>query len=117
VFELLLTLLQRGRTALHYSSDGGHPEVDEFLVAQGFGVNAVDKVGSLPMSESVFSPIDVAQGGWTPLHWAASSNHVPVIEILVRVGADMGLRNRVSTWGLWNEGYGLELTPRGCRVD
>jgi len=50
VFELLLTLLQFGRTALHYSSGGGHLEIVEFLVAQGFGVNAVINVGSLPMS-------------------------------------------------------------------
>jgi uncharacterized protein len=78
----------RSRTLLHVATDWpgnfrNGPEVVRVLVSAGADVNA-RSVG--PHEE-------------TPLHWAASSNDVPVLDALIDAGADIEARGAVIGGG------------------
>ena len=41
------------------------------------------------------------QYGWTPLHWASYNNHTDTMSALLQGGADVNIRNHVSTKQSW----------------
>lgn len=74
--ELLESLDDNGRTALHLAALGGHAEVMDFLLVNGANPDAADKQGL------------------TPLFFAGYRGHADIVERLLDAGADV---SRAST--------------------
>jgi len=78
----------RGRTPLHFASDGGSREMIAFLIANGADVKATDPDGS------------------TPLHWAAWAGQADAARALIAAGADPNARNGRGADALESAFYG-----------
>jgi hypothetical protein len=79
---------ETGNTVLHFSSANGHADLLSALLTQLKG-------GAEIPAGTAFSPL-INHGnkeGNTPLHWAAYQGHLPVVKILLGVGADMWAKN------------------------
>jgi ankyrin repeat protein len=101
-----------GQTALMYAARAGHADIVAALLAAGARPDMATKVGQAPRfiapnSVAGFGfgvgiirggvPADrgrrePAQGGMTPLHYAARHNHVEVIKQLLKAGARVDAR-------------------------
>ena len=66
-----------GRTAVMYASSGPFPQTVELLIQSGAQVNRIDTVE-----------------GWTALMVAAAEGHQPVVEVLLRHGADIEITDQ-----------------------
>jgi ankyrin repeat protein len=66
-----------GKTALHFASEWGNPEIVRLLLAAGADANAV---------------LDSANEGVTALHLAAEGGHVEVVQLLLKAGASVSAR-------------------------
>jgi len=64
-----------GRTPLHEAAAGGHPGIEQALVAKGANVSVADNRGD------------------TPIHMAAAAGSEPLVRLLVQTGADINIRN------------------------
>ncbi|PNH09548.1 Ankyrin repeat domain-containing protein [Tetrabaena socialis] len=108
-----------GTTALHWASDKGHTEVVELLLRVGADVAAKSKSGVTPQQmvarefAEIYQPVNVAavnmiqdtatleplateynKNGTTALHWASDKGHTEVVELLLRVGADVAAKSK-----------------------
>ena len=101
-----------GQTALMYAARAGHADIVAALLAAGAQPNVATKVGDAPAfippnSQAGFGfgvgilrggvPADrgrrePAQGGMTPLHYAARHDHVEVAKLLLQAGARINAR-------------------------
>jgi ankyrin repeat protein len=96
---------ERGWTALHSASRGGHKEVVAFLISTGARTNSRDDYGMMPldwacenghvgvvrvllkhMGAHVLS--ETHGGGTTALHWAVGKGHDVIVRLLLLAGAD-----------------------------
>jgi glycerophosphodiester phosphodiesterase len=66
-----------GETALHLAAQFGHEECAKILLE-----GTDDQKADIEILESIYS--------WTPLHVAAVDGHLPVVELLIAAGADLG---------------------------
>jgi ankyrin repeat protein len=66
-----------GRTAVMYASSGPFPQTVELLIQSGAQVNRIDTAE-----------------GWTALMVAAAEGHQPVVEVLLRHGADIEITDQ-----------------------
>jgi len=66
-----------GRTALIYASSGPFPQTVKLLIDRDADVNLVD-----------------SDEGWTALMLAAAEGHQPVVEVLLRAGANSDTRDK-----------------------
>ncbi len=73
--EELKTKTSCGETGIHFAAKNGHTHIIDFLVNKG-----------LIVDERTIS-------NWTPLHTAVESNHLAVVECLLKHGADMQVLN------------------------
>ena len=86
-----------GGTPLHYAVAGGHEDIVSLLLNEGSPINVVDRVlhcaaqyGQVHMIEMLVEHgLDVnigADGGWTPLHYAATCGQLKSVRTLLRLG-------------------------------
>ncbi|KAI1374854.1 glycerophosphodiester phosphodiesterase GDE1 [Hypoxylon crocopeplum] len=68
---------QTGETALHIAARFGHAECAKILLG-----GSVEQKANLELTEKSFS--------WTPLHISAVDGHLPVAQLLVEAGAEVG---------------------------
>jgi ankyrin repeat protein len=99
-----------GWPLLHLAGFYGHPEVAAFLLDRGAEIGAISAnhiantalhatlaiSGHMPLVELLVargSDVNVVgDGGYTPLHIAASRGNMPAVELLLAHGADPGAR-------------------------
>ena len=106
--DLARTSVAGRNMAIHESSENGHVELVEYLIAAGADVNAKGRRDRTPLHQAALEGhVDVvalllengahvdAQDSWndTPLHKAASQGRVQVVKRLLEAGAE------VDAWG------------------
>lgn len=93
-FENLKTILKanpesvnladyRNSTPLHFSADGGHFEIAEYLLKNGAVSNAFDLDGD------------------SPLHWAAFAGHLKIVNLLIQFEIDINHKNKNGQTALY----------------
>jgi ankyrin repeat protein len=103
-----------GCTPLHWAALAESPEVARFLIDKGADVNAKDTRNFTPLMAAYGLPMVellVSKGanieaqdnlqGWTKLHMACSRGDKDVVELLIRNGADIHMRNDRGATPLW----------------
>lgn len=118
------TLNQDGRSALGYSSSGGHPSMAALLMDQGADIASADNVCVIAVmhtlqitivtatKQEIFSnniqlkvtmrpsitllPQMLSQDGSTALMVAAAHGHLSLVTLLLERGADMNCLDKVS---------------------
>jgi hypothetical protein len=116
--------LQNKETALIQASYKGLIAVVQVLVEKGASLNLQEKVSGwrrcpvrvwvlflvlcplpgLPATRLPVRPIHPSavffctylQDGWTALHWAAVKGHAEIVELLIKKGADLTIKKKVS---------------------
>lgn len=113
--EALLALSDtRGKTLLHFAAKQGNRELVKFLIEKGADANAKDENGYTPLHEAAFfnrpsaveelilkkAKIDeacnVEVNGYTTLRIAIVMNHLNIVKILVKAGADVNKRSHTG---------------------
>jgi len=103
-----------GLTLLHAAAAGGHTDVVEFLIAEGFEATATtEDYETTPLHLAALSGhkeaaellidkgADLNQensNGATPLHVAAGNGHRPIAELLIEAGAEVNAQKN-NKWG------------------
>ena len=99
-----------GRTPLFLAAGFNRPEVLDFLLQQGAGLESENQIGSRPihmaagfnnnaraLSTLLAAGADVNKAnnlGSTPLHWAAGSEALPQSRLLIDSGAQINVRDK-----------------------
>jgi len=83
-------------SGLHYAIQTGRRDVVEFLLGEGFDVNAKDAKGS------------------TPLFWAVQHNHQQMAEILIKAGTCLEIKDNDGKTALDYANKQLQLLLRGA---
>ncbi len=95
----------KGKTALHWAAQGGHPAIARLLLKKGANVNAKNKDGT------------------TALHNAALFGHERVVRLLLDMGADINAKSNAGTTALHlaarygHEGVVRLLLEKGADID
>ena len=81
---------------LHYPAANGNVEIVQYLLehltpSESGGENAITVDKSAPQ---LVNHRNVS--GNTPLHWAAINGHLELVKVLVKAGADAGVRNEAG---------------------
>jgi 7,8-dihydropterin-6-yl-methyl-4-(beta-D-ribofuranosyl)aminobenzene 5'-phosphate synthase len=99
--ELATELSERGFTALHLATNGGHIDVMKLLLDTGAEINAGDRDGDAPVHWAAYAGQDEAlqlllqrkvdrkarnRRGWTALMWTAARGHTSTAELLISAG-------------------------------
>jgi len=144
--EVLNSLDERGKAALHYAIEAGHEDISEFLIEQGADISLMDQENRSPLhfaaaagnvelarillnkgtsglNEASMIMHGGAAGGWTPLHLACLNGHPQMVSFLLDHGADIEARDGYQRTPLILTGQGKSfqvaktLVERGADIN
>ena len=89
-------------TPLHVASQNGYPQMVKLLLSENARCDPRDHIEATPLHyavQSIYPGFDILikkgadihasdLSGATPLHWAAKSGHSPIVQCLIRAGAN-----------------------------
>ena len=88
--------------SLHWAVINGHYDCVQLLIQAGADVDIKSNVSTLDIHTIILNilmiyHIDVTQDGRTALHCAVRAGHDDCAQLLIQSGADVDMKNRVST--------------------
>ena len=92
---------ENNQTSLHLSSIRGHADISEYLINHGAKIDAKDSYGWTPMhfaaakDSAHCDPTEqfIPPENGKVIQWASNDEHDKIIELLIKHGADIDIRN------------------------